>query len=143
MKVFIQNIHQFIYIHLRDWYYKGETDDDQKAKFHTVVLFTVSWVMPVIAIYIVSVDVQEEIRLPFDEYHPVLQKIYLIPLGLLCFGISGLVFRLSGLRNPADEYRLIKLDHYPKRWRLAMITLMIFLWFSPVWLGLIHLWLNT
>ena len=117
--------------------------DDFRARWQTIVLFTLTWGMPLLAISLVAVEGDWERFVPFDEFHMALRKILLIPVGLLCFGISWLVFRLSGVRDPSMEYRLIKIDDYQRRTRLTMIAVMVLLWFSPVWLGPIYLSLTS
>lgn len=143
MKRIIRQTHEFIYIHLREWYYKSDIDDDFRARWQTIVLFTLTWGMPILAISLVAVEGDWERFVPFDEFHMALRKILLILVGLLCFGISWLVFRLSGVRDPSMEYRLIKIDDYRRRTRLTIISVMVLLWFSPVWLGLIYLSLTS
>jgi hypothetical protein len=136
MKKGIVYMHKFIYVHLRDWYYQQDGDDDFRARWQTIVLFTVTWAMPVLAISLVAVEGDWERFVPFDEFHMALRKILLIPVGLLCFGVSWMVFRLSGVRSPSVQYRTIHIGDYPRKLRMVLISAIVLLWFSPVWAGI-------
>ncbi len=136
MKKGVVYMHKFIYVHLRDWYYQQDGDDDFRARWQRIVLFTVTLVMPILAISLVAVEGDMERILPFDEFDMALRKIFLIPVGLLLFGISWLVFRLSGVRNLSVQYRSIHIGDYPRRLRIVVIAAIVLLWFSPIWVGL-------